>query len=142
MNDKRSPCAANAIFLIRQIGINGKMAGIIRLDESIREVMALNPGGDDTIRSALLQCVARNNYIPPGVCDTYADSLMAVFSAEFLKQQMDPAFHNSSALDNVDEKKYSEGFHDETTGSVYLYGKRSPVPDGRGTAQGKIRRTV
>lgn len=72
MNAKLSPFAADALSQVRQIAIDGQKVGIIRLDESISEVMALNLTADADIQAALLQRIAQNNYIPPsagGLCE-------------------------------------------------------------------------
>jgi hypothetical protein len=87
MNDRLSPCAADALSQIRQIGIDGRKVGIIRLDESISEVMTLNLTGDDEIQLALLQRIAQHNYIPPSAMEAYARSLMAEFHADCMKRK-------------------------------------------------------
>lgn len=58
MNAKLSPFAADALSQVRQIAIDGQKVGIIRLDESISEVMALNLTADTDIQAALLQRIA------------------------------------------------------------------------------------
>jgi hypothetical protein len=81
MNDKLSPCDADALSQVRQIGTDGRKAGTIRPGESISEVMTLNLTGDSTIQAALLQRIAEHNYIPPSATDACAKSLMAEFYA-------------------------------------------------------------
>jgi len=99
MNDRLSPCAADALSQVRQIGIDGRKAGIIRLDESIREVMALNLTGDADIQSALLQRIAQHNFIPPSAGEAYAKVLMAEFYADRMKRRMELVLKNYSRVD-------------------------------------------
>lgn len=77
MTDDKIPCcAADALWRIRKININGIMTGFNRLDECIATVRALDLKGESAIRAALLQKVRTCNYIPPGVEDAYAAALM------------------------------------------------------------------
>jgi hypothetical protein len=99
MNDKLSPCAADALSQVRQIGIDGQKVGIIRLDESISEVNALDLTADNEIRSALLERIAQHNYIPPAAGEAYAKSLMAEFYADRMKRRMQQALKNYSTMD-------------------------------------------
>ena len=99
MNDKLSPCAADALSRVRQIGIDGQKVGIIRLDESISEVIALDLTREDEIRSALMERIAQHNYIPPPASEAYAKSLMAEFYADRMKRRMELALKNYSSMD-------------------------------------------
>ena len=99
MNDRLSPCAADALSRVRQIEMDGRKVGIIRLDESISEVMTLDLTGDADIQSALLQRIAQDNYIPPSAMEAYARSLMAEFYADRMKRRMELALKNYSRLD-------------------------------------------
>jgi hypothetical protein len=77
MNNDRQPCcAADALWRIRKIAVNGTPTGINRLDESIAAVRAMGLSGDDAIRTALLETVRASNYIPPAVEGAYADALL------------------------------------------------------------------
>jgi hypothetical protein len=99
MNDKLSPCAADALSRVRLIGIEGKNVGIIRLDESISEVMALNLTGDEEIRSALLERISHHNIIPPSAGEAYAKALTAEFHADRMRRRMEQARENYSTMD-------------------------------------------
>jgi hypothetical protein len=96
MDDKLSPCAADALQQVRQISIDGKPVGIVRLDETIREVRALGLSGEDEIRTALMQRIAEHNYIPAPAADAYARSVVAQFYADRIKQRMEQALKNYS----------------------------------------------
>ncbi len=69
-------CAADALRRIRQININGIMTGITMLDESIAAVQEQNPESDAAIREALLKKIKIYNYVPRGVEEAYALSMM------------------------------------------------------------------
>lgn len=77
MNQDRQPCcAADALWRIRKIEVNGVMTGITCLDESIEAVRAMNLAGESAIRDALLEKVRAANYIPAAAADAYAAALM------------------------------------------------------------------
>lgn len=77
MNPEKQPCcAADALWRIRKITVNGAPTGINRLDESIAAVRAMDPVSDDAVRAALLEKVRASNYIPPAVEGAYADALL------------------------------------------------------------------
>jgi hypothetical protein len=77
MNKDTIPCcAADALWRIRQIRVNGVMTGISRLEESIANVQEENLTGEDAIRTALLKNARASNYIPPGAEDGYGAALM------------------------------------------------------------------
>jgi hypothetical protein len=69
-------CAADALWQVRKVKINGVPTGINRLDESIAAVRAMDLGSDEAIRTALLEKVRASNYIPPAVKGAYADALL------------------------------------------------------------------
>jgi hypothetical protein len=100
MNDRLSPCAADALSQVRQIAIDGQKVGIVRLNESISEVMAMNLSADADIQAALLQRIEQHNYIPPSAGEVFAKSLMAEFYADRMKQRMKTALKNYSAIDH------------------------------------------
>ncbi len=75
-NDKQPCCAADALWRIRKIPVNGIMTGINGLEESIAAVRSMNPGNEEAIRAALLEKVRANNYIPAAVEEAYAAALM------------------------------------------------------------------
>jgi hypothetical protein len=91
MDDKLSPCAADSLQQVRQIMVDEKPVGILRLDETINEVRALGLSEDPEIRAALLQRIARYNYVPAPAKDAYAQSVLAEFSADRIKQRMEQA---------------------------------------------------
>ena len=75
-NEKIPCCAADALWRIKKINVNGVMTGISRLDESIAAVRAMNLSDEKAIRTALLEKVRAANYFPPAVEDAYAKALM------------------------------------------------------------------
>lgn len=75
-NDRKPCCAADALWRIRQIKVNGVMTGINGLNESIAAVRAMNLGSEKAIRAALLENVRSGNYIPLPVEEAYAAALM------------------------------------------------------------------
>jgi len=76
MDDKIPCCAADALWRIRKINVNGIMTGFNRLDECIADVRDMNPAGESAVREALLGKVRACNYIPPGAEDAYAAALV------------------------------------------------------------------
>ena len=98
MDDKLSPCAADALQQVRQIMIDEKPVGIVRLDDAITEVRALGLAHDSEIRAALMQCIAQYNYIPASADDIYAKSVLAEFYADRMKRRMEQALKNYSRL--------------------------------------------
>ncbi len=77
MNNDRQPCcAADALWRIRKIAVNGVMTGFTGLDESIAAVRAMNLNDETAIRGALVAAVRAGNYIPPGAEGAYAEALM------------------------------------------------------------------
>jgi len=98
MDDKLTPCAADALQQVRQIMVGEKPVGIVRLDETIEEVQALGLSHDTEIRAALMQRIARYNYIPASADDIYAKSVLAEFYADRMKRRMEQALKNYSQI--------------------------------------------
>jgi len=98
MDDKLSPCAADALQQVRQIMVGEKPVGIVRLDETIKEVHALGLSHDTEIRTALMQRIALYNFIPASADDLYAKSVLAEFYADRMKRRMEQALKNYSQL--------------------------------------------
>ncbi len=76
IRDNRPPCAADALWKVRQVVINGHPIGIMKLDECIAAVRAQELSGDDKITEALLKAFKAYNYIPPPVKAEYARVLL------------------------------------------------------------------
>jgi hypothetical protein len=74
--DDLPPCAADALWKVRQVMINGHAVGIMKLDECIAAVRAEGLSSDDDIQKALLKAVKAYNYIPPPVEAEYARVLV------------------------------------------------------------------
>ncbi len=74
--DHLSPCAADALWKVRQVTIDGYPIGIMKLDECIAAVRAQELTSDDKITEALLKTVKAYNYIPPPVESEYARVLL------------------------------------------------------------------
>jgi hypothetical protein len=79
LHDHHSPCAADALFGIMPVLVNGKPVGIIRLCDAIDDVRSLGLAYDDEIKIALLERVEQNNYIPEALRTGYADALLAEY---------------------------------------------------------------
>jgi hypothetical protein len=75
-NDHLSPCAADTLWKVRQVVINGHLIGIMKLDECIGAVRAQELQGDEEIQAALVKAVKAFNYIPPPVEAEYARVLL------------------------------------------------------------------
>jgi len=74
--DTLPPCAADALWKVRQVIINGHPVGIMNLDECIAAVRAEDLSSDGEIQVALLKAVRACNYIPPPVEAEYARVLL------------------------------------------------------------------
>jgi hypothetical protein len=79
--DRQSPCAADALYGIRNITVHGKSVGIARLCDAVAEVQAQGLTREDEIKRALVDCVSRHNYIPDKLRADYADALLAEYCA-------------------------------------------------------------
>jgi hypothetical protein len=86
--DSRSPCAADALFSVTPLTVNGKTVGVLRLCDTIAEVRQLELREDKRIREALIECVEYSNFIPHPLRDAYADALLAYYRAT---EKKDPA---------------------------------------------------
>jgi hypothetical protein len=74
--DSLSPFAADSLWQVRQVKINGHPVGIMKLDECIAAVRAEDLSSDEEIQEALLKAVKAYNYIPPPVEAGYARVLL------------------------------------------------------------------
>jgi small redox-active disulfide protein 2 len=65
---------------VRQVMIQGKLIGIVGLDDVIAKTAnALQGSEDNEIQGALLAAVAENNYIPESARDAYGQALLREF---------------------------------------------------------------
>jgi hypothetical protein len=80
-HDRQSPCAADALFGIRKITVRGKSVGIARLCDAITEVQGRGLAREEEIKTALIECVSRHNYIPDALRTEYAQALLAEYYA-------------------------------------------------------------
>jgi len=65
---------------IKQIMINGRLVGIVGLEEAINKIASVYKGkNDDEIKNYLLQDIAADNYVPPAAIDTYGHALLREF---------------------------------------------------------------
>jgi hypothetical protein len=69
-------CAADALWRIRKVTINGIATGISRLDESIAAVLEEDLKSGSAIRTSLMTRIRASNYIPPGAEEAYATALV------------------------------------------------------------------
>ena len=60
---------------IKQIMINGRLVGIVGLDDAIKKIL-LQGGSDEEIKIRLLKEISENNYIPPSALDAYGNALL------------------------------------------------------------------
>jgi hypothetical protein len=87
MNKDHIPCcAADALWRVRQVKINGVMTGITMLDESIAAVAEENLISGDAIQSSLVRRIRASNYIPPGSEEAYGKALMEEYHKALLKR--------------------------------------------------------
>jgi hypothetical protein len=84
--DSKSPCAADALFSVTPLMVNGKTVGDLRLCDTVAEVRAL--GLQERLREALIERAGRSNYIPNSLRDAYGDALLAYYRAN---KRKDPA---------------------------------------------------
>jgi hypothetical protein len=63
---------------IKQIMINGRMVGIVGLEDAIKKI---NPQSvsDEEIKNILLKDISTNNYVPSSAYDAYANALLREF---------------------------------------------------------------
>jgi hypothetical protein len=74
-----SPCAADALFGIRQLTVAGKQIGITGLDAAFAAVQARGLTGDAEIGAELMKRLRENNYIPPAIAKEYATAVLAEY---------------------------------------------------------------
>jgi len=63
---------------IKQIMINGRMVGIVGLEDAIKKI---NPQSvsDEEIKKSMLKDISINNYVPSSARDAYANALLREF---------------------------------------------------------------
>jgi hypothetical protein len=81
--DDLPPCAADALWRVRQVMIDGHPIGIAMLDECIAGVMAQELPGKVEIQTALVKAVKVYNYIPAPVEAEYARALLEEYRKSF-----------------------------------------------------------
>jgi hypothetical protein len=62
---------------IKQIMINGRLVGIVGLDDAIKKISL--DGSDEEIKKRLLKEISANNYIPPAAFGLYGNALLREF---------------------------------------------------------------
>jgi hypothetical protein len=85
-HDNKSPCAADALFSVTPLTVNGRTVRILRLCDPLAEVRQLGLLEDAGIRAALIDRAERNNFIPQSLRDAYADALLAHYHAAEKKE--------------------------------------------------------
>lgn len=85
MSNDKPCCAAEALRRIRQIPVNGIMTGITMLDESIADVKEQNPGSEQETIAELMKKIRIYNYVPKGVEEAYAHTIMEEYKKAILK---------------------------------------------------------
>ncbi|MCX5847969.1 MAG: thioredoxin family protein [Deltaproteobacteria bacterium] len=63
---------------IKQIMINGRLVGIVGLDDAIKKI-SLQANSDEEIKNSLLKDISINNYVPPSALDSYGNALLREF---------------------------------------------------------------
>ncbi|MEN6331742.1 MAG: thioredoxin family protein [Smithella sp.] len=65
---------------IKQVMINGRLIGIVGLDEAIKEAARSQKDlGDDAIQARLLEIISLNNYIPAKMQEAYKKAVLREF---------------------------------------------------------------
>ena len=77
--DTLSPCAADALFGIRKITVEGKPVGIAGLPAAFAAVDAKGLTSDAEIAAELMCRAGKENYIPPALAGEYAVALLAEY---------------------------------------------------------------
>ncbi|MFA4861263.1 hypothetical protein [Methanoregula sp.] len=85
-HDKIPCCAADALWRIRKLKVNGMMTGITRLDESIAAVADERHTSSAAIRTALMTRIRACNYIPPATEDAYAEAILEEYNRVIRKR--------------------------------------------------------
>ena len=84
--DRRSPCAADALFRVTPLEVNGKRGGIPGLRDIIAEVRSLVLPEEALLKAALIERARRTSYIPVSLRDACADALLAYYHASVHKR--------------------------------------------------------
>ena len=79
--DRQSPCAADALYGIRNITVHGKSVGIARFCDAVAEVQAQGLTREEEIKTGLVDCVSRHNDIPDALRAEYAQALLSEYNA-------------------------------------------------------------
>lgn len=79
--DARSPCAADALFSVKPIAVNGKTVGIAGLSDALAAVRARGLTGDAAIACALLEEVETCNFVPAPLREEYGKALLGEYRA-------------------------------------------------------------
>ena len=87
--DTLPPCAADALWQVRQVTIGCRSVGIMKLDECIAAVRAEDLSSDEEILGALLKAVRTCNYIPPPFEAEYASVLLGEYRKAFGKRPLE-----------------------------------------------------
>lgn len=85
MCDDKPCCAADPLYRIQQVKINGIMKDITMLDESIAELKAQDLGCEPEILAALMKKIKIFNYVPKGVEGEYARALREGYKKSITK---------------------------------------------------------
>jgi hypothetical protein len=63
---------------VKQIMVNGRLVGIVGLDDAIKKISA-QVNSDEKIKDDLLKEIISNNYVPSSALDAYAKALLREF---------------------------------------------------------------
>lgn len=65
---------------IKQIMINGRLVGIVGLEDALNKIVPIYKGkSDEEIKKRLLQELSTDNYVPPAAIDAYGYALLREF---------------------------------------------------------------
>lgn len=78
MNDKPC-CSAEALRRVKQIEVDGKTVGIVRLEPIMKDVAALNLAADEQVITELMKRVTIYNYVPQSVEKLYASAVFGEY---------------------------------------------------------------
>lgn len=62
----------------KQIIINGRLVGIVGLEDAIKKIIS-RTNSDDEIKNSLLTHISSINYVPPSALDAYGNALLREF---------------------------------------------------------------
>ena len=79
VRDRKSACAADALFGLRPITVKGKTVGITGLGVAIAAVQAKDLPGDNQIIMALLAEAEKCNFIPAPLREEYGAALLGEY---------------------------------------------------------------